>query len=258
MIVSRRWFCAAGLAILVIFLSGGSYVPAGAASLPTIVPGSLPAEQVDAKGWSEPCKVDGRQVRVAKAGVDAVLTVKPWWTGRLRPAEGNYWMAVVQFKDTARQPIVFSVFGNLAGYWGRTELHRFGGFEDGQWRKAEVPLPWDMIMARPDTGMVNISLRSAEGDVPVASIKIRKLNTKDLTKAGERYNRQTREWIGRVQRVKYGEARNEIDPAEAGGRGRQKQGGDCCLCAVLPAADLSLQRTAGRGGGQAADGNDVP
>ena len=100
--------------------------PAAAA---LIVPADLPAGQVDDKGWGEPTKVDEKSVRVARAGKDAWLRAKPWWTGSARPAEGQYWLIEVSYKDTAKEPIVFSAFGNVAKYGGRSELHRFGGLQ---------------------------------------------------------------------------------------------------------------------------------
>ncbi len=209
-----RGMWTAFLLIMTVILCGQVPNAMGAAQLPTIVPAQLPAAQVDRKAWTGPVKVDGREVRIVKAGREAVLKVKPWWADRLRPAEGQYWMVVVQYKDTSSQPVIFKVFGNLGKGYSRTELHRFGGLNDGKWKRAEIPLPWDMIMARPDTGMVEMSLGSQAGDVPVASIKIDKLNKKDLAKAAEQYNRETREWIARVQSAKYSEPRKEFGPAQ--------------------------------------------
>ena len=200
--------------VMILILCGQVPNAMGAVPLPTIVPAQVPAAQIDHKAWGTPVKVDRREVRMVKAGREAVLKVKPWWADRLRPAEGQYWMVVVQYKDTASEPVIFQVFGNLGKGYSKTELHRFGGLNDGKWKRAEIPLPWDMIMARPDTGMVEMSLTSQAGDVPVASIKIQKLDKKDLTKAAEQYNRETREWIARVQSAKYSEPRKEFGPAQ--------------------------------------------
>ena len=155
----------------------------------------LPAEQVDAKGWSEPVKVDGKSVRTANAGKDAWVQAKPWWSGGARPAEGQYWMIEVSYKDTTREPIIVSAFGNLAKYGSRNELHRFGGLNDGKWKTARIPVGADMIMARPVSNLVEFSIKSADGDVPVASIRVTPLGKEQVTKAAAQYDAETREWV---------------------------------------------------------------
>ena len=192
-------------------LCGSSPNALAAEQLPTIIPAQVPAIQLDDKSWNEPTKLDERDVRVIKSGADAVIKVKPWWPGSLRPAEGQYWTIVVQYKDTASKPIIISAFGNIGRNNSRTELHRFGGLNDGQWKSAQIPLGWDMIMSRPDTAMAELSLYSVAGDVPVASIGIKELNKSGLAEAAEQYNRETREWIARVQQVKMSESRNEFE-----------------------------------------------
>jgi len=78
----------------------------------SVVLADLPADQLDEQVWGEPTQIDERAVRVAKAGQDAWLRVKPWWTGTARPAEGQYWLVEVLYKDTAGKPVIFSAFGN--------------------------------------------------------------------------------------------------------------------------------------------------
>ncbi len=174
----------------------------------------LPAGQVDGKGWGEPTKADDRPVRVAGAGQDAWLRVKPWWTGGSRPAEGGHWTIEVLYKDTASHPIVLSAFGNLSKYGDRSELHRFGGLGDAQWKTARIPLGADMIMARPQDGLVEFSIRSVGADVPVASIRVMDLPKGQVEKAAARYNAETRDWIARVQAAKQDRPRNEFSPPQ--------------------------------------------
>jgi len=184
-----------------------------------IEPAKLPAKQIDLTGWSEPKQIDGRRCLIAQKGRDAWLQVEAWWPKGMRPAEGQYWMAEILYKDTATQPIRFSVFAGLERYEGRTEMHRFGGLNDGKWKLAKVPLPWDMLLVRPHTRWAEMSVHSPGGDVPVASIRIVPLPKDKLADAAERWNAETRDWIRRVQKRHAGKPHREYakpqEPAPA-------------------------------------------
>jgi hypothetical protein len=171
---------------------------------------AVATEQAE-RGWGEPRQFEGRsgKARVALAGQEAVLKVRPWWNGGPRPAESEYYLIQVDYQDTATKPVVFSAFGNLSRYGDRSELHRFGGLNDGKWKTAQIPLGWDMIMARPGTGMTELSICS-DSDLPVAQIRVAKLAKAELGKAAARYNAETREWIARVQAPKLDGVRNEF------------------------------------------------
>ena len=119
-------------------------------------------------------------------------------------------MIEVSYKDTVKEPVVFSAFGNLAKYGGRTELHRFGGLDDGKWKTAQIPLGADMIMARPAANLVEFSMNSIGGDLPVASIRVMPLAGEQVAKAAAQYDAETREWVARLQASKMGEPRNEF------------------------------------------------
>ncbi len=177
------------------------------------------AEQLGPDAWSEPAKIDEHFCRVARAGKDASLQAPAWWKEGLRPAEGQYWLVEILYKDTATMPIRFNVWAGIGGNESRSELHRFGGLNDGQWKTVQIPLGWDMVMVRPRTRLVEFSIESREGDVPVASIRVVPLATKDLAAAAARWNAQTRDWVQQVQKQYEGKDRKEFDkpqkPAEA-------------------------------------------
>jgi hypothetical protein len=177
----------------------------------TIRLGAVPAEQAE-KGWSESKSCEGRsgKMRLVLAGQDAVLKVQPWWDGGPRPPEGQYYLIHVDYQDTASSPVLLSAFGNLNKYGGRTELHRFGGLNDGKWKTARIPLGWDMIMAKPGTGMTELAIQ-ADSDLPVALIRVTELSQAELGSAAAQYNAETREWIARVQAPKLDGPRNEFD-----------------------------------------------
>ncbi|MFQ6048687.1 MAG: hypothetical protein ACE5K7_04915, partial [Phycisphaerae bacterium] len=166
------------------------------AALPVqIRPARLEQTRLLGPGWSAPATVDGQACRLIKAGQKASLLVDSWWGPKLRPAQGQMFLASVRYKDVVNQPVRFLVFAGLAPYEGLTELHRFGGLADGQWKLARVPLAWDMLMLRPGTGQTEIGLLSPGGDLPVASISIGPIDPD----AEQRYNAETRQWIRRVQ-----------------------------------------------------------
>jgi hypothetical protein len=106
---------------------------------------AMPDGQFD-KGWSAPADEGETKCRTALAGKPAVVRVKAWWKdGDLRPAEGETFTVEVKYKDTLAKPAQFLAHGGVGWRSGRTPLHRFGGANDGQWKTANVPLPWDLV-----------------------------------------------------------------------------------------------------------------
>ncbi len=196
-------------------------VPAGGASeaVLSLEPATVDAAQLVGDGWGEPAEVDGRKVRSITSGETAAIQGSAWWPEGLRPAEGNYWIAEIEYKDVAKQPIRFDVWAGLSTHGGRSEMHRFGGLGDGTWKTAEVPLPWDMLMVRLGTRQVEFSLRSPDGDVPVAAIRVLPLRAEQLGGVAARYNAETRNWVERVQKRHAGAKRQEMEepqkPAES-------------------------------------------
>jgi hypothetical protein len=177
-------------------------------------PAKLAAEQLAPDSWGEPAKVDDRSCRVVGSGKDAWMRADAWWREGLRPAEGQYFLAEITYKDTARKPVQFHVWAGIGGGEGRSELHRFGGLNDGQWKTAHIPFGWDMIMVRPGTRSVELSIESKDGDVPVASIRVLPLASKDVASAAEQWNAETRAWVRQVQKQHEGKQRKEFEPPQ--------------------------------------------
>ena len=164
--------------------------------------------------WGETEAINDRPCRLAKGGKDAWVQGPAWWKEGLRPGRGQYFLAEVRYKDTAARPIVFSVWGGLGGYESRSEMHRFGGLNDGKWKIAQIPLGWDMVMVRPGTRMVEFSILSKEGDVAVSSIRVLPLAGSDVPAAAERWNSETRAWVKQVQARSADGARTEFDKTQ--------------------------------------------
>jgi hypothetical protein len=79
------------------------------------------------------------------------------------------------------------------------EVHRFGGAGDGQWKTALVPVSWDLICRKnvPFQGpsdMTEFGIE-ANADLPVESIQVLPAGPD----AAQRYGRETRAWIAKVQ-----------------------------------------------------------
>ena len=159
--------------------------PAGAAEAPGHVAAfdlaALPGGQFD-KGWSAPADEGGTACRKALRGKTAAVRVKAWWKdGDLRPAEGEKFTVEVKYKDTLAKPARFLAHGGIGWKFGLTPLHRFGGANDGQWKTANIPLPWDMVARlvstldpRRNAPMMTEFVIRAAADLPVASLTVRK------------------------------------------------------------------------------------
>ncbi len=151
-------------------------------------------------GWSATAQVDGRSCRTALTGRNSSLTVPVWWGESDRPPAGTVYVLKLTYKDTATRPIVFSSHAGVSGYWGLSEVHRFGGSGDGQWKTADVPLSWDLVIRKnffrsESPGRVTEFAINADKDLPVESIEV----TMAGDGAAEKYFAETRQWIAAVQ-----------------------------------------------------------
>lgn len=135
-------------------------------------------------GWSGP-KQDGElKYRIAEGEKTKTFFVKVWWKdGDLRPPEGTAYILQLRFKDTFTTPAVFSV---AAGLGKPSELHRFGGSGDGEWKTANIPVTWEYLCRKLNPlkssehrpKHIAFGIRSSE-PVPVAKLKPRPLQTGD-------------------------------------------------------------------------------
>ncbi len=173
---------AAALALM----GGGSVGRVGAAEpaapVATFELSAMSDGQFDMAGWSGVVNEGGTRCRKALVAKAGEARVKAWWkAGDLRPAEGDRFVLDVKYKDVLAKPAQFHIFSGIARNFGYWPLHKFGGANDGQWKTAAIPLPWDMVArlvssldpARNAPELTAFEI-SAPADLPVASVTVRK------------------------------------------------------------------------------------
>jgi len=146
----------------------------------------VPDAQLD--GWSASAADGSVQYRTVAKGKTGNVKVKAWWkAGDLRPSEGETYILEVKYRDVLTNPAQVSAFSGIGWrFIGSTPLHRMGGANDGRWKTACIPVPWDMVgrlvntldakLNAPD--MTQFSF-NADGDLPIASLVIRKAVPED-------------------------------------------------------------------------------
>jgi hypothetical protein len=186
-----------------VVLAAGIVISAGTAQAQTTLKSSdgLPSFQVanvaDAdlgKGWGDVQTDGATKYRAATKGGLRSFKVKAWWDFKsLRPPEDTIYLFTIEYKDTAKTPVTFAVYGGLGR--GLAHVHRFGGTGDGKWKTANVPVSWDYL-CRIIGDLEHTSIGfEAEEDLPVSAIVMR-----PATKADEeKYNAETRAWVATVQ-----------------------------------------------------------
>jgi hypothetical protein len=141
----------------------------------------LPAAQFGRDGWLAPATEGGVACRTAQAGKTATVRVKAWWKdGQLRPDEGAWFILEVKYRDVLAKPAQAVGFGGVGWRFGNSPLHRFGGAQDGQWKIAAIPVPWDMVARLVSTldpaanqpEMTSFGF-TAPADLPIASLTVR-------------------------------------------------------------------------------------
>lgn len=180
------------------------------------LPPAIRLDQVaadDLKGWSD-VQADGDVTyRAVQKGALQTLRIKAWWDEpRLRPPEKQIYVLTLRYKDTLPTPAIFFASGGLSTYGGQSEILRFGGDNDGQWKSIDVPLSWDMLIRSPkDHAYTAIGIKT-ETDLPVASIAFRLAVPADEPA----YNARTRAWVARLAGaagiVKDGAVAPDLDP----------------------------------------------
>jgi hypothetical protein len=149
-------------------------------------------EGLDPTQWG-PQQTEGPETfRVARGGKTAVWKVPVWWGGSFRPPRGTVFVLSVRYRDTISAPAVFSAHAGLAPYWRHSEIHRFGGQADGNWKTAPIPLSWDLICRIRGEDNTAFSIRSP-GDLPVGKVGVRLAGAGDA----ERFHRECREQVAR-------------------------------------------------------------
>ncbi len=174
---------------------------AWAAGLPVSVP-IEGIKELNAGAWGGP-ELDGQPAyRLALKGKDAWVRIPAWWGEGARPPQGARYVVEVTFKDVVEAPIVAESFGALGSYYGRSELHRFGGANDGQWKVAQVPVSWNLLVAPKGTRSAELAFR-APADLPISQLVIREAK---LPEDQARYEAESRAWVAKAQAAKATEA----------------------------------------------------
>ena len=162
----------------------------GAAPVAVFALGDLPDVQFDKGAWSGPLAEDGTSCRKALAGKWGPARIKAWWKEvELRPPEGERFVLEVKYKDAVAKPATFHIFSGIGKNFGFWAIHQFGGANDGQWKTAGIPVPWDMVArlvssldpARNTPDMTAFAV-SAAADLPIASVTVRKAAPEDEAK----------------------------------------------------------------------------
>jgi len=146
-------------------------------------------------GWGETAKDGDHSFRPALKGKGAWLRVTPWWGDGVRPPDGKRYIIEVSYKDVLSQPAICESWGALGSYHDRSELHRFGGANDAQWKVADVPVSWDLIRTPLDANLAELCFK-APADLPIEKLTVREAK---LPEDQARWESETREWIARAQ-----------------------------------------------------------
>ncbi len=149
----------------------------------------------DLEHWSEPVQEGSRDYRAALAGKPAKVRLPAWWGVGIRPPTGRIYVIEVSYKDTLTAPAIAEVFGGLGRSLSTTELHRFGGANDGQWKVAQLPVSWDMVMLPKGKETAELVFK-ASVDLPISRLVVREAV---LPADQVRWEAESRAWIARLQ-----------------------------------------------------------
>lgn len=203
-------------AIVAVIGMSGQICLAGPASWPVVGLNDL-----SDKEWSAAKSEGGKTFRVANAKNWVTIKLPAWWdisANANRPPTGSKFTFEIVYRDDAKTPIVLQSYSAAGDSWGHTELHRFGGTGDGQWKTAVIPSGWDLHYVRKGEKATELTLRADE-DLPVESIRVREAKDEDLT----RWEAETRAWVGQQQKAKRENAQPYLPaqkPELAGGEKR--------------------------------------
>jgi hypothetical protein len=170
-----------------------------------------------AKGaWSATQTEEGISFRSILKGQTGKVLVKAWWDNKnLRPPEDTVYVLEVKYKDTNKSPVIFLTHGANGGYYGPTEVHRFGGEADGKWKTANLPFGWDQIIrmlsldpAQEKYDQTAFLFQAPDADLPIASLSMRIASPAD--ESG--YNAATRAWVAKVQSTERQKNAPKLEP----------------------------------------------
>lgn len=150
---------------------------------------TLPAEIAVDDGWLR----QGSQF-VLPADTPGALTADTWYSGN-RPPRGQCVVLEVEYLDNLSAPVQAKIYSGLGSGEYYSELHRFGGLNDGRWKTARVPATSDFIFTHLPENKVRFQLVSGGGRLTARSFRL----VAPLPDERERFNRESRQWVARVQ-----------------------------------------------------------
>ncbi len=131
---------------------------------------------------------------VLDAGRRGVLEAKAWWSGN-RPPRGEVVMLEIEYRDDFSKPVIAEVYSGLGTTDPYSEMHRFGGAADGQWKKARIPATADFLFRYEPAGAARFRLQPQTGTLTVRSFQL----VAPRPDEEESFNAETRAWVKREQ-----------------------------------------------------------
>ncbi|HVX67590.1 MAG TPA: hypothetical protein VHA11_13345 [Bryobacteraceae bacterium] len=144
----------------------------------------------DGSAWRQ----DGNTWTLA-AGQAGILEAPAWWTGN-RPPEGPAAVLEFEFQDTLPRAARAEVWSGLGTTDPYSELHRFGGTGDGQWKTARVPVSGGFLFSYEPRHTARFRILPAAGTLKARAFRLAAPRPGDE----QQYNAETRAWVAREQR----------------------------------------------------------
>ena len=127
-------------------------------------------------------------------GQAGIVEYPAWWQDYYPPS-GEMVVLELEYLDDFSQPVVAEIYSGLNVEEPYSEIHRFGGRDDSQWKRAVVPLS-SGFMLKSLCGTLRVRLRSVSGGLRVRNLELRASVPGDE----KNYNRESRDWVELVQR----------------------------------------------------------
>ncbi len=150
---------------------------------------TLPAEVAAGEGWTQ-----RENLFVLSADTPGALTAEPWFSGN-RPPRGQCVVLEVEYLDNLSAPVRAEIYSGLGSGEYYSELHRFGGLNDGRWKTARVPATSDFIFTHLPENKLRFQLVSEDGPLTARAFRLVPPEPDER----ERFNRESRQWVARVQ-----------------------------------------------------------
>ncbi|MFC1544903.1 hypothetical protein ACFL4X_01930 [Gemmatimonadota bacterium] len=150
----------------------------------------FPRELALAQGAS----IEGEEFDDIYSGKAITFQTDVWWDG-YRPKDRYHFALEVEYLDNFSLPAIALVYSQLDISVHYSELHRFGGLGDNQWKTARIPCESGFLALHEPDSTARFRLISQDGMLNVRRVTLLEGKADDEAL----YNAQTREWVERVQ-----------------------------------------------------------